>query len=550
MLGFTPNELEQYFHECLKSKPETVQTLLERIRENPVVEGSCYLPLTASIVAHVFLSGNYLLPSSNHGIFTSVVKFILSRYMQDRLHMSSERASVSSLEALPQNLQSLFVQICKLAYYGVTENKITFVSDDFASVGVNLRVCEIGLIQTIPSILVESKEFYYMFLHLSIQELLAAIHISHMSVPSQLSVFSELFDNPRFTAVFQFYAGITKLKTCRPVLSLLPNFMFPNTPRGMQDIIAQIVRNGEKSQTVCLINCLYETEDPSLCIAVANLLGCKFDFSYTTLTPVDCLSVGYFLSVVSTSISGEFSANFYECSIGNQGCKLLTLGFDKCVHSQSKFNSHFELQLVNNDIYEDGVYYIGELLKNVNAISILILTNNPIGERGLKILCEALLANTMLMELHLSHCSITITEHSGLSLCQLLSTNSTLRCLNLAFNKLGNFGFIAAGLSKNKALKTLLLFSSRLTNTDVEDLSRGLNNYVEELDISENYLVTIKGLTVLAARLNTLCGLKSLKIPIHLRSSIKTVFSIVNEERMKNGLPRIEVIGKCICSKL
>ena len=48
ILGFTPHELEQYFRECLKGDSRAVQTLLERIRLNPVVEGSCYLPLNAA----------------------------------------------------------------------------------------------------------------------------------------------------------------------------------------------------------------------------------------------------------------------------------------------------------------------------------------------------------------------------------------------------------------------------------------------------------------------------------------------------------------------
>ena len=74
VLGFTPHELEQYFTECLKGDSQAVQTLLERIRENPVVEGSCYLPLNASIVVNCFLSDNHSLPTSNHGIFTSVVQ--------------------------------------------------------------------------------------------------------------------------------------------------------------------------------------------------------------------------------------------------------------------------------------------------------------------------------------------------------------------------------------------------------------------------------------------------------------------------------------------
>ena len=47
VLGFTPHQLEQYFTQCLNGDSQAVQTLLDRIRENPVVEGSCYLPLNA-----------------------------------------------------------------------------------------------------------------------------------------------------------------------------------------------------------------------------------------------------------------------------------------------------------------------------------------------------------------------------------------------------------------------------------------------------------------------------------------------------------------------
>ena len=71
----------KYFRECLNGDSGAVQTLLEIIRENPIVEGSCYLPLNAVIVARVFISGEHSLPTSNHEIFTAVVKSSLKRYL-------------------------------------------------------------------------------------------------------------------------------------------------------------------------------------------------------------------------------------------------------------------------------------------------------------------------------------------------------------------------------------------------------------------------------------------------------------------------------------
>ena len=145
VLGFTPDELKQYFTECLKGDSKAVQSLLDRIRENPAVEGSCYLPLNAAIVAHVYLSGDRTLPSSNHGIFTSVVRFSLSHYMQDRLGRAPHDALITSLDTIPRNLQSVFDQLCRLAYFGVVNDKVTFVPDDLKSARVSIHVSEIGL---------------------------------------------------------------------------------------------------------------------------------------------------------------------------------------------------------------------------------------------------------------------------------------------------------------------------------------------------------------------------------------------------------------------
>ena len=49
ILGFTKDELRLYFTSCLqdstKKDSACMENLLQRIKENPVVEGSCYLPL-------------------------------------------------------------------------------------------------------------------------------------------------------------------------------------------------------------------------------------------------------------------------------------------------------------------------------------------------------------------------------------------------------------------------------------------------------------------------------------------------------------------------
>ena len=91
-----------------------------------------------------------------------------------------------------------------------------------------------------------------------------------------------------------------------------------------------------------------------------------------------------------------------------------------------------------------------------------------------------------------------------------------------------------------------MLYYCGLTDKCVEDLSNGLNNYIQDLNIAWNDSITENGLNVLVRQLTTLSGMRLLTIPSHLVSSITPVLNEVNEERRRNGLPEIKLIeGGC-----
>ena len=226
VLGFTLEEQRQYFIECLKGDTKAADTLVERLSENPAIEGSCYLPLNASIVAHLYLSDGSL-PHTAHGIFSSLIQHCLSHYMCQRLGKTQQQAQLTSLDSLPQELQAPFDQLCKLAFTGISQNKVTFSPSDLEAVKDSAVLCEVGLLQATPSIISDGRTVYYNFIHLSIQEMLSAVYISCMPASKQISTFDSLFSDSRFSAVFQFYAAITKLRTSRPFLSKLPHWLCP-----------------------------------------------------------------------------------------------------------------------------------------------------------------------------------------------------------------------------------------------------------------------------------------------------------------------------------
>ncbi len=301
IIGFTPEELGQYFSECLSGNSHAVEALLERVEENPVVASSCYLPMSAAIIVHLFLSGNQTLPTTLHGIFTSLVLCCLARYQRVRRGLKGEAANLESLDRLPESLREPFKELCTLAFSGVMKDKVTFSSADLEALGIHTDVSALGLLQAIPSLVSHKVSIYYNFLHLQIQELLAAYHISSLSNSEQIHLFQTLFYHPRFAAVFQFYAGITRFHSERTYLSkvafLLPTRFVPG-PLNICDVITKMIESGDKQLLVSVIRCLFEAEDLSLCQFVASQLSSKLLFKRTTLYTLDCLSMGYFLSCV------------------------------------------------------------------------------------------------------------------------------------------------------------------------------------------------------------------------------------------------------------
>ncbi len=545
IIGFTQEELRQYFNECLSGDSQAVVALMERVEENPVVASSCYLPLNAAIIVHLFLSGNHNLPTTVHGIFTSLVLCCLSRYQRERLGLEGEAANLESLTSLPEGLQESFRQLCALAFSGVLEDRVTFSSSHLDALGVQTDVSALGLLQAVPSVVSHKTTVYYNFLHLSIQELLAAYYISSMSASEQIVLFKRLFNQSRFAAVFQFYAGITRFQSKTKYLSklafLLPTNLFPT---GIYDVVANMVRPHNKQLVLSLINCLFEAGDLSLCQFVAKRLGGVVNFHGITLSTLDCLSLGYFLSCVCTT-TGEFKVYLRNCSIDDNCCKFLVKGLS--MHQVSA-TGLLDVNLGDNRIHEEGAHHIALILKNSGILRRLSLWdiqgNHRIGEAGIKSIAEALITNSSLLELKLYECAVKITEDNGPVLREMLHKNTALEALHLSWNgqvtDTGAF-FLAEGLKHNSSLRVLYLGRCGITDEGVKSLGDALlvNGSLRWLWLGGNAAITQDGLMVLTDCLKINRGLVELELPKHLKSI--RVNEAINAARKRNHCPMITV---------
>ena len=303
--GFLQSEITRYFDEAI-SDPKIVQKLSNRLSERPIIEASCYLPLNTAIVTHVFLAQNHTLPTTLHGVFTSLVKCCIKRHLKREAKEGEVIPKILSLEGLPPGIQEQFKNLCILAYHGVRKNKATLSEEDLQSFKIPTELSTLSLMQGVTSFTDIEESKLYNFLHLSTQELLAAFCISKLQPHEQVKIFNELFGQPRFANVFNFYAGFTKLKTA-----------------GIQDTVTSIVKSKNKILILSLLHCLYEAQDDTLCQFVSSQLEAELDLTVQTLSPVDCLSVGYTARSVCSTTAGRFKLKLTTTRFNEYGAKLM-----------------------------------------------------------------------------------------------------------------------------------------------------------------------------------------------------------------------------------
>ena len=600
IVGFTPAELRQYFSECLEGDCGAVDKLLERIQEHPEVEGSCCLPLNAAIIVHLFLSEGQTIPSTQYGIFSAVVLNCIFRHLKQRTEEGRKIECLESICSLPEAVREPFGNVCKLAYCGVVENKITFSQDDFAAVGIPTSVPLLGLLQAVESLVSAGRRVSFNFIHLSIQELLAAFSISRLPSSQQISVFQELFGEPRFRAVFQFYAAITKLRN-PGIQSVISRVLSKDGADDDEDL-----NDDRDPLLVSLLNCLFEAQDLSLCQFVAEQLNGSLDLHWTTLTPLDCLSVGYFLSCVCVTTRGEFRVDLTVCFIDDHKCGFLTRCLCRCPAPNSTATGWLYMDVTLNKIRERGAQHIADLLQNTSIVRTLLLgyggaLTNTIQECGLKCILESLLTNCSLVTLHLRGSINEITQESGPVLCQMLQRNNTLTELDLSYNsgvsdtgaffiaeglklntalralwlsrcgisaegakfisgaleintslkviglgrnELGDtgIGYLANALKQNDSLREMYLGKCGMTDRGLELLAVALtvNKSLKVLELSRNHSISVRGLSVLTEHLKRNIGLVVLRLPEQLESA-SGLQDTVNEARRRSGLPLIKV---------
>ena len=453
ILGFSEDAVKEYFTESLGGNREKVEKLTSYFEEHPHIADSCYVPLNAAIILHLFLSFSQALPSTLHGVFCALVLCCIIREVKKN-DPKRILPHLSTFDDLPSDLLQQLKNLCSLAYYGTKNGKILFSTQDLTDYGIDVnRLCAtFGLLQTSESFVACQKQYTCNFLHLSVQELLTAFHISQLPVEGtsddcQVRVVKVLLEE-NHEQVLIFYSGFTHLIH--------------------EEIIALF------SFDILFLRCAFEAQNPK-CYKHKSIPFEEIVLDFSSLQ--DCLAFDYFLKQ-DIVLDTKFNLRVH----GDQCLPILSRNLN-CAPANSVSLWLFGLTT------ESSFECISDMLKPSLALFEVLINSCKLSVRGLQCIALALQDNTSLSELRfIATCMFTKEESCDVRIAftKALHQNTTLRTLCISNFDIAEL--LSEGLHHNCGLKELVLKGCNITSCGVTKLAKALEHHctLDELDIAFN----------------------------------------------------------------
>ena len=255
-----------------------------------------------------------------------------------------------------------------LAYEGVKKNKIVFSQEELPSFKLPKDLPTLGLLESVKGYgSVGSRQITYNFIHLAVQELLAAYYISKMESDKHAEVFESLLNESRSSAVLQFYSAFSQL-TNDGVQNIITKHRFDN--RKQKFVLSNV--------HISILNCFFEAQlrDESF---YRQIIGLKYRMNtfldLVTLSPLDCISLFYFLSSVRTLTRGNVRVDLGICQIDSHSQAVLLGEFPEHGKSSTTRVLDCVTEWVMRDITDTGLACIGTALTTNSTLKILKLRN-------------------------------------------------------------------------------------------------------------------------------------------------------------------------------
>ena len=226
VIGFTQKQIEGCILQSIPNEAEA-ECLVKTLKEHMDIISLCYTPLHCAIVLYVYKQEKCTLPNTLTELFEIFILNALKRNAR-KLNQYRLHKRLRTLHNLPDQVKPQFEALCRMAYDSFLVNKVVFFYHDLESAfshcdtvtETELESNLFGLVTASKSFTSIGEEVNYQFLHLNIQEFLAAKWAANnLSAKNQAIFIKDYLKRTRFRNILKFLAGISQLNDiiCRVI---------------------------------------------------------------------------------------------------------------------------------------------------------------------------------------------------------------------------------------------------------------------------------------------------------------------------------------------
>ncbi|XP_051736208.1 NLR family CARD domain-containing protein 3-like [Ctenopharyngodon idella] len=444
--GFSEPQKEEYFRKRISDKHQASR-IISHIRRARSLHIMCYIPVFC------WISSSVLQKLLKEGLSAEIPQTLTEMYIHFlliQINMRNQKYKERDPEKLLQSNRKVIVKLAEVAFKQLMKGNVMFYEEDLRESGIDVTDASVysGICTEIfkeESVIHQRK--IYSFIHLSIQEFLAAFHVFYCYLSSTMETFKFFYlmhnlfrsavdkaiesENGELDLFLRFLLGISLESNQKLLQDLLTHTENSSESiRRTTQYIKQKIKDEHDLSTERSINlflCLLEVKDQTLSREIHEFV--KSDkHSEKKLSPTHCSTIAYMLQM-SEEVLDELDLKKYNTS--DEGRRRLIPAVINCRKAL----------LAGCNLTKQSCEIVSSALQSSNSVlRELDLSNNGLRDSAVKLLSDGLKSpNCQLEILRLSGCLVT-EEGCGYVSLALSSNPSHLRELDLSYNHPGKSG--------------------------------------------------------------------------------------------------------------
>ncbi|XP_051736740.1 NACHT, LRR and PYD domains-containing protein 12-like isoform X1 [Ctenopharyngodon idella] len=443
--GFNEPQKKEYFRKRISDEHQASR-IISHIRRARSLHIMCHIPVFCWISSTVLQK---LLKEDLSAEIPQTMTEMYIHFLLIQINMRNQKYEERDPEKLLQSNREVIVKLAEVAFKQLMKGNVMFYEEDLRESGIDVTDASVysGICTEIFEESVIHQRKIYSFIHLSVQEFLAAFYLFYYYVTKNVDrlqfcdVMHNLHrdatdralesENGHLDLFLRFLLGVSLESNQRLLQDLLTHTENSSESiRRTTQYIKEKIKDGHGLSTERSINlflCLLEVKDQTLSREIQEFV--KSDkHSEKKLSPAHCSTIAYMLQI-SEEVLNELDLKKYNTS--DEGRRRLIPAVINCRKAL----------FAGCDLTAQSCEIVSSALKSPRSVlRELDLSNNDLKNSGLKIISDGLKSpNCQLQTLRLSGCLVT-EEGCGYLSSALSSNPSHLRELDLSYNHPGQSG--------------------------------------------------------------------------------------------------------------